>query len=181
MVRDSTDNADQAMDLAGDVAVSLGKRLHLMRAAWGGAVSTVSVAAFAGLCEGLAQAGRVKVSFEDLRPGGALCPEMARLLLNVLILAGESMPRGGTVMLAGETGGAIAVRLVGAEAAWPAHFAGWMADAGRAWAAVDAMTPGMARGLQGPLTALIAHAGGIRMRFMMARMAEEAPPLILTP
>ncbi len=169
------------MDLAGDVAVSLGKRLHLVRAAWGGAVSTVSVVEFAGLCEGLPQAGRVKVSFEDLRSGGALCPEMARLLLNVLMLAGESMPRGGTVMLAGDLGGAIMVRLVGAGAAWPAHFAGWMADAGRAWAAVDAMMPETARGLQGPLTALVGHAGGIRMGFLMARMAEEAPPLILTP
>ena len=181
MAREGGGAAEEAMDLATDVATTLGQRLHLLRAAWGGAVSAVSVVEFAGLCKGLPQAGRVKVSFEDLRPGGALCAEMARLLLNVLILAGESLPRGGTVMLAGDSGGAIVVQIVGQGAAWPAYFAGWMAEAGRAWAAVDAMAPESARGLQGPLTALIGHAGGIRMGFLMARTAEEAAPLILTP
>jgi len=181
MARENPGSAGEALDLAGDVAVSLGRRVHLVRAAWGAAVSTVSVVAVAGMCEGLPQAGRVKVSFEDLRPGGALCPEMTRLLLNVLILAGESMPRGGIVIVAGDISGAITVRLVGVGAAWPADFAGWMADARRAWAAVEGMTPEMARGLQGPLTALIGHAGGIRMGFLIARAAEEAPPLILTP
>lgn len=181
MAREGDADTAEAIDLAGDVATALGQRLHLVRAAWGGAVSAMPVVAFAELCKGLPQARRVKVSFEGLRPGGALCPEMARLLLNVLILAGEGLPRGGAVMLAGDADGAITVRLEGAGAAWPAHFAGWMADAGRAWAAVDVMTAETARGLQGPLTALIGHAGGIRMGFLMARMAEETPPLILTP
>ena len=132
------------------------------------------------MCQGLPQAGRVKVGFENLRPGGRIPAEMVRLLLNVLMLAVESLPGGGAVAVGGDPLAAIMVRLEGSRGAWPAHFASWVVDPAQAWAALDAMAGETARGMQGPLTALVAADCGIRLGFLMGRETESAPPLILS-
>ena len=141
----------------------------------------MSVDELAVLCKGLPQFGRITVNFDNLPPGGVFAAGMARLLLNVLILAVESLPNGGSVLLRGDPAGTIMVWLIGVHAAWPSHFAVWMADSERAWAAIDEVSGEATRGFQGPLAALIGRDCGIRLSFLMSRDAERAPPLILSP
>ena len=102
-------------------------------------------------------------------------------MLNVLMLAAECLPAGGAVAVAGDPADAVVVSLIGSRAAWPAGLAGWMADEGQAWAAIGDQGSEASRGLQGPLTALIARAEGMRLGFLMAGKPEGAPPIILSP
>jgi hypothetical protein len=88
---------------------------------------------------------------------------------------------GGDIWVGGDPVSGIVVRMSGARAAWPAHFAGWIADPDVAWAALESMARETARGMQGPLTVLVAADCGIRLSHLMARDAEGAPPLILSP
>ncbi len=180
MVDEDPAAADEAIELAADVAGALARRLRLLRVAWGGEGVPVSIDEIGKLCAGLPQPGRVKVNFEHLPPEQRIAGGMARSLLNVLLLAVESLPGGGTVVVAGDPAGTMLVRLDGPRAAWPRHFASWMADPPAAWAALDGMAGEAARGMQGPLTALVAQDCGLRLSFLLARTVESAPPLILS-
>ena len=94
----------------------------------------------------------------------------------MLLLAAESLPKGGVVTL-GEAGPDAALVVPrGQDAAWPPELAAWMADPAPAWRAAASAAP---RLLQGPLTALLAHGAGIRLSFAFAADAEAAPPLLL--
>ncbi len=181
MAGDDPEGSDETRGLAMDVAMNLGHRIRLVRAAWGGTGGVMSVDELAVLCKGLPQSGKIDVNFDNLPPVGIFSGGMARLLLNVLILAAESLPNGGSVLLRGDPAGTIMVWLLGMHAAWPPHFAGWMADSEGAWAAIEGMSCETARGLQGPLVALMGRDSGIRLSLLMARDAETAPPLILSP
>ncbi len=167
-------SAAEALDIAAKAAASLAGRLRLLRAAWAGTPETLDVTALRALCAGLPR--HVWADFgglpaEQRFPGGA-----AQVLLNVLLLAAESLPKGGVVTL-GEAGPDAALVVPrGQDAAWPPGLAAWMADPAPAWRAAASAAP---RLLQGPLTALLAHGAGIRLSFAFAADAEAAPPLLL--
>ena len=113
-----------------------------------------------------------------LEPKAVFSPPAARLMLNVLLLAAESLPGGGVVALSGSPSAQIVVTLAGPRAAWPVRLASCLADATAAATALDDV-----RGLQAPLTALIAHTNGFRMSLLMPGStvnAGELPPLLVS-
>jgi histidine phosphotransferase ChpT len=178
MVNDDPEGAAEALELATEVSDGLARRLRLLRAAWGGAAD-IGVAEMTTLLEGLPQARKVAVDLSSLPAGGRFAAGMARAVLNVLLLAGESLPGGGAIVVSGDPA-EVVVRLAGPRAAWPAGFAAWMADDAQAWAAFDSGPTEAPRRMQGPLTALIARAGGVRLGFLMAAATEQAPPLVIS-
>jgi hypothetical protein len=96
---------------------------------------------------------------------------MARMVLNVLLLAVESLPRGGVLSLSGSAAGPVVAEISGPGAAWPACFQQGVADGEQAGAAPD--NP---RDLQGKMTVLIAARMGMRLSLL----AGSPPPLRLT-
>jgi hypothetical protein len=91
-------------------------------------------------------------------------------LLNVLLLAGTCLPRGGRIVLAGAPND-LFFRILGPNAAWPAGFAACLVDEEAAMAALS-----NARSVQMPLTALMAHAHGARLSVLMGPTPAGAPP-----
>jgi len=179
LLREEPEAAEEALDLAGEVSHTLIKRLRLLRAAWGGASASLSLAELRALVEGLPQGAKVRVGLDGLADR-QFAPDMARLVLNLLLLAGECLPGGGTVTLAGDPEAELHLFISGPRAAWPAGLAACLADPAHAWSqlANDAQS---SRTMQAPLTALIANAGGMQVSMMMARDAEAAPPLVIRP
>ena len=109
-------------------------------------------------------------------PSGA-----ARLLLNLLLLAAESLPAGGTIAIAGDPEAQVQVSILGLRAAWPPGLAVYLVDEERAWAALGGDSSTALRVLQAPLTTLVARTCGLRLSMLMARDAEAAPPLVFAP
>ena len=174
IARTEPDSAAEALDIAAEAAAGLATRLRLLRAAWAGAAEALDILALRTLCSGLPR--HVSVDLGGLPADQWFPAASAQVLLNVLLLAAESLPKGGVVML-GEAGPKTTLIVPrGQNAAWPPGFAAWMADPAPAWRAIASAGP---RRLQGPLTALLAHAAGARMSFALAADAEAAPPLLL--
>jgi len=174
IARTEPGSAAEALDIAAEAAAGLAARLRLLRAAWAGAGEALDIAALRALCAGLPR--HVWVDLEGLPADQSFSAAAAQVLLNVLLLAAESLPKGGVVMLGAAGPDATLVVPRGQNAAWPPGFAAWMADPAPAWRAIGSAAP---RRLQGPLTALLAHAAGTRMSFALAADAEAAPPLLL--
>lgn len=164
----------EALGIAAEAAAGLVVRLRLLRAAWADAAEALDIAMLRTLCDGLPR--QVRADFGGLPAERCFPPAPARVLLNVLLLAAESLPKGGAVIL-GETGSdSVLVVLRGQNAAWPPGLATWMADPATPWRAIATAAP---HRLQGPLTALLAQVAGVRMTFALAADAEAAPPLLL--
>jgi len=177
MLRDEPASADEAMDLASDAGLALVRRLRLLRAAWGGSCMALRVPDLRSLVQG-AFGAAVHLDLDGLDPAGAFSPDAARLVLNVMLLAAESLPGGGAVAVAGDPTDDVLIRISGPRAGWPPGLAGMLAD--RAHARISLRNnAGGPRALQAPLTAMIAHATGLRLAFLMAAQAEAAPPLVM--
>jgi len=166
--------ADEEIALATETAAELMERLRLLRAAWGGVNDPLSVDALRALAGGLVGSRRLAIDFDGLAAGGELDPPMARLVLNVLLLGAESLPRGGTLALSGDPATHVVARIEGPDAAWPPALAACLAGDDAAWAALDGP-----RTVQAPLTALIAASCGLRLSFLLALGAAGTPPPLL--
>ena len=133
-----------------------------------------------GFADCLASSRRVRLDLTGLVPGSAFPPPAARVILNLVLLAAESLPGGGTVALSGSSADSILVTIAGPRAAWPAGFATWLHDESAAWEAMVADP----RRLQAPLTALLARGLGLRLSMLMPAGpvgdAEVSPPLLLS-
>ncbi len=152
---------------AHEQAALLVTRLRLLRAAWGDG-ETMDAGELLALSAGLPRAAKVQTELDRLDPGVRFAAPVARLLLNVLLLAGECLPRGGRVTVA-SVGPGIDVSLHGRDAAWPASLAA-MPGGSVAWRDIDA------RHLQAPLTAALAQDAGIALR---PGPPDEAAPSLL--
>ena len=180
LVGDDPDMAGEALPLAGEVSMALGRRLRLFRAAWGGATPALDVAEFTALVEGIA-GKKWRFELDGLKSAGRFSPAGARLALNAVLLAAEALPAGGTAALAGDPAGDVLLTIAGPRAAWPADFPAYVGDETLAWQALrGAEGVEAARGLQPWLTAFIARSSGMRLSFLMAPGAEAAPPLLLS-
>jgi len=164
----------EATIIATDTAATLSRRLRLLRTAWTTTAEPLDLPRLATLALGLASR-RISLDPAGVPPTTIFSPTMARLLANLLVLATDSLPRGGVLRLDGDATDLVA-RLNGPEAAWPPGFAGMLADPATAWAALrDPRT------LQAPLTALLAHEVGLRLTLLHAGgPATTAPPLRLS-
>lgn len=105
--------------LARDAAAELRRRLKFWRAACGAGTGPLAVSGLAALLEGMLAGGRARLVTEAMPPEDVLAAPVAPLLLLGALLAGDALPRGGTVALAPLAGG-YALRPQGAVLAWPA-------------------------------------------------------------
>ncbi len=181
MVNEDPEAAEEALALATEVSAGLARRLRFLRAAWGGPTAALGFEDLRALAEGLPQGRRVTVSFEHLASNIEFPPAAARLVLNVLLLAAESLPGGGTVTVAGEPARGVIVSIAGPRAAWPAGLAAYISNEAHAWAALADEGSEASRTLQAPLTTLLARRSGMRLGFLMSAQQEAAPPLVLSP
>ncbi len=180
VLRDEDGADPEALALAGDAADLLARRLRLARAAWGRTGGPLSVAEWRDLAGALARRG-ITFDLDGVDPTGHFSPGAARLALNLLILAAEALPAGGVVEAAGHPGQDLLLRIQGPRAAWPIGFAAMVAEPDAAWDSLRQAEKAMAaKALQGPLTALIAQAEGLRISLLMGPHAEAAPPLLVT-
>ena len=166
--------AAEARVLANQAAIELRQRLELQRATWGPTGGPLDLAALRTLAEGLPHARRCTINFSALPEGTTFSPSFARIVLNLLLLAGDSLNGSGEATLVG-TGTDLVIAITGPRAAWPSGMAACLANEAAAWAALrDART------LQMPLTALLARALGLRLTMLMpAGLGGPASPLRL--
>jgi histidine phosphotransferase ChpT len=170
----------ETLALAEDTAVELGQRLKLLRAAWGHDGDEMDVARLRGFADCLSSSRRVRLDLAGLAPDAVFPSPAARVVLNVVLLAAESLPGGGIVALSGSASSSVLVTISGPRAGWPAGFAASLHDEAAAWEAMLADP----RRVQGPLTALLARGFGLRLSMLMPAgamgEAEVSPPLLLS-
>ena len=169
----------ETLAVAETTAVELATRLKLLRAAWSQDSGPLDLATLGTYADSLSGSRHVQLDLAGLEPAAVFSPSAARLILNVLLLAAESLPGGGVVALSGSPAAHILVTLAGPRAAWPAGLAAFLADDAAASAALND-----ARGLQAPLTALIARKHGLRLSLLMptgpASDASALSPLLVS-
>jgi hypothetical protein len=135
----------------------------------------MDITSLCGLAAGLPNARRLRLDVDALNPS-EVPAGVARLLLNLLLLAAESLPAGGTITLAGDPASDVLIRIEGQRAAWPKGLAAMLKNETAAWAALEGP-----RTLQGPLTVLTAHDLGLGLSMLIGiGQAQAAPPILLT-
>jgi histidine phosphotransferase ChpT len=180
IAREEDPNSD-TLAVAELTTVELGQRLKLLRAAWGQDADELDLDTLRSLTTGLAAGSRpVRLDLSGLAPGATFPPPQARLVLNVVLLAAESLTGGGLIALAGAPDSFLLVTISGPRAAWPTGFtASLRSDAVALRDEFD--NP---RHIQGPLTALLARKLGCQLSMLMPSGAEDAgnqaPPLLLS-
>lgn len=171
------DNEEGA--LAEEAAVDVADRLKLLRAAWGHNAEELNRTQLKALLGGVAEKRKVRLELGGLDSNLVFAPEAGRVVLNLVLLAIESLPGGGVVALSGSGDGSVLFSISGARAAWPAGLAAWLVDDDAAWEAIGSS----ARNLQGPLTALLVRDHGFRLSMLMpvgaGSEADALPPLLL--
>jgi len=173
-----------ALPAAVEAVTELNLRLQLLREAWAGNGAGLDLSQLDALARGLPGAHRLDLDLSALPAATVLPPRMARIVLNVLLLAAESLPRGGVIALAAADGSDILVTIIGLRAAWPAGFAACLADEDAAWAALSGP-----RDLLAPLVALLSRRLAVSVSLLLssgslpARRGRRisAPPLLLSP
>lgn len=104
------------MGLLGDGASSALARLQFFRVAYGlssGLGAEVSLADTAALAEQHFAQGRVRMAWAP--PLILVSKDLSRLVLNLLLVAGESLPRGGTLSVVFEPGEQLAITAAGSH------------------------------------------------------------------
>jgi histidine phosphotransferase ChpT len=161
MVTEDAGRDNEVLAFASSAANALTQRLRLMRTAWGPESDTINLSALVKLCSQALAARRVRLDASALPPDCVFPPPVGRVVLNLIVLACDCLPRGGTIVLLGEPADLL-VRIVGQGAAWPPGFTECMRDAAAALAALSS-----ALSVQMPLTALFAQSGGLRLSPVM--------------
>lgn len=163
----------EALPLANETAIVMGRRLQLMRAAWAGDCGALTNRALAGLATGLPPRVRAELTGLD---GGEYPAPLARVLVNMLLLGAEALPRGGTVSLSGSPGQDVLLVADGEDAAWPPGTIRALLDP--CAAPLDDPSDALA-----PLVGLLAKQAGWRVSLLMSPQpgAAGAAPLLLTP
>ncbi len=164
-----------ALDLARESAAVLRSRMLLLRAAWG-APAPLEGSALRDLAAGLPGGHRLHLALHDTLTKATLPGPVARLVVNAMLLAAESLPAGGTIAIAGAPDGSLVVQPEGRGAAWPPGLGALLANPDAAWAALGDERP---QTLLPALLALLAQAAGVTVRLLLAGTAEAVPPLLI--
>lgn len=168
MLTEASGPAGDALEEVDRTARELTARLRLLRAAWGGDCGDLDRDDIAALLPGITASGRVGVDLSGLArryPG-----PLARVLLNLLLLAVEAVPRGGAVALADAPCGGVIAHIEGPRAGWPPVLAPLLAADDPACAAPEP------RGLQAPLLAALARRAGLRLALGQVDAGADTPP-----
>ena len=177
LAAEDPDLAAEALPVATEAAGTLGRRLQLLRAAWGAGEDAISADDLRALAVGLPAGRRVRVMLDELAPGRTFTPAASRLLLNLLLLGVECLHGDGTLLVVDGAGSELVITISGPRASWPVGFSLLLADSDAALRAAAKTSP---RDLQGPMTALIAHESGLGLKMLVGATTETAPPLLLT-
>ena len=162
LLADGSAPDDEVAAFATVASRALIQRLRLLRAAWGPEGDAMDLAALRDLAEGPLAGRRVRLGLDGVAADSAFPPAAARLLLNLLLLAADGLPKGGTIVAAG-TPEDVVVRIDGPGAAWPSGLTAYL---GHEAAAIAAL--GAARAVQAPLTALLALSRNARLSPVLA-------------
>ena len=155
----------------------LARRVALLRVCWGIATPRLTARRLVVLAEGLPGAHRLRLDISGMPSRAALSVPMSRVVLNALLVASDSLPRGGVIALADIGQGCALISIAGTHAAWPRALQHLMNQPGAAWAALA--EPG---GLLPPLLCLIAAHAGVHLSFQPTPRTRSAPPgLLLAP
>jgi len=164
----------EALSIAAEGGQAVNARLRLLRAAWGGGLGATPLPDLIGLMDGLPTRRRLQIDTDLVTEAAALPAGTARVLLNVLIIAAESLPHGGIITLSGSVDEGLVVIISGRGAAWPTGLPNWLTSRSAALAAMD--DP---RQLVGPLTAVLAEAEGVRVSLLMGGPPDMVAPLLI--
>jgi histidine phosphotransferase ChpT len=156
MVSEDT-GENEIVAFAASAARALAERLRLMRAAWGQDLDALTLPELLALVSGPLAARRVGVDTRSLAPDCVFPSPVARVVLNLVLLAADCLTKGGTILLMGEPEDLL-VRIDGPGARWPAGFVDCMRDEAAALAAINGV-----RSVQVPLTALFAFSRNLRL------------------
>jgi histidine phosphotransferase ChpT len=159
----------EALSIATENAAAATRRLKLLRAAWTAPAEPLDLLTLADLAEDLARR-QIHLDLTDLPTATVFPAPVGRLVLNLLLLALDALPRGGVLRLEGGADEVI-VRLEGPNATWPASLAGLLSDPASAWQAL--IHP---RSIQAPLTVLLADHHGLRLSLLPPAGAPGAGP-----
>jgi histidine phosphotransferase ChpT len=145
--------------------------LALRQAAWRPlAEQAVSLPRLCSLAAGLPD--RIALDVSGLDPDTDFPAPAGRIVLNLILLAADSLPDGGTVRLAG-TATDVFVQIAGATAAWPRGMAACLTDEAAARSALTGEGS-----LQLALTALLARAAGLRLSLVLGPARHGAPAVL---
>lgn len=99
MADDEFDMAEDALVLATNSAAQAANLLQFFRMAYGSAGGRHGgdLTVFRGLAEGLLKHVKCDLQWSDPAPGDSVPEACGKILLNVIALAQESLPRGGTI------------------------------------------------------------------------------------
>lgn len=168
--------AADGLALAREAASVTISRLILLRAAWGEVGDALDGAGLARLASGL-PGRRVRADLSGIAGDVVFGPMASRLLLNVMLLGAECLPRGGTVRLAGDPAGGIVALIDGPQAAWPESLPGLIAAPATA---SDLLREASPRDIQAPMTIMMAAAAGQSLSLLLGSIATAAPPLLVS-
>jgi histidine phosphotransferase ChpT len=157
MVVEDMGGDSEVAAFASSAAKALAQRLRLMRTAWGPEAEAMTLPALTRLTTPALAARRIGLDIRALPPSCVFPPPIARVLLNLIVLGGDCLPKGGAIILLGEPSDLL-IRIDGPDAAWPAGFAGCMRDEAAAIAALTSV-----RSVQMPLTVLFALSRKLRL------------------
>lgn len=153
----------EAMQLAGEATAQLAHRLKYLRAAWGAGGQELTVAAVAAMAGGVLGGGRVVLDVARVAGADRALGPLGRVLLNALLVAAEALPRGGTIVCAGDPETQLVLQPVGEGAAWPRGLAGLIAGEDPLAAAAEAGP----RGIAAPLMIALARRDGVAVSMLM--------------
>jgi len=114
----------------------------------------------------------IALQVADTLADAVLAPELGRVLLNVILLAAEALPAGGSIDVAGDAAD-LFIRITGPGAAWPSGYAAMLHDSEAALAALTTE-----HGWQAGLTTLLAMEADLRLSMVMPPMRGAAPPML---
>lgn len=125
------DGGAEGEELARESVETLRRRIRLFRLL-AGATEGLSPAGLADCLDGMLAHGRVRLDADGMPAGATVPAATVPALLSALLLAGEALPRGGVVALAGDPGGSLMIIPSGRNAAWPPALVALLAQGGQA-------------------------------------------------
>jgi hypothetical protein len=168
MVDEDASGENEIVAFASSAAKALMERLRLMRAAWGPETDPLTLPQLTALVSSPLSGRRIAFDTAALPADCEFPAPAARVLVNLILLASDGLPRGGTIVLLGDPADLI-VRIDGPGGGWPAGMAGVMRDEAAAFAALSGV-----RSVQMPLTALLALSRELRLSPVLGPAGVEA-------
>jgi len=160
LLADGTVDPREGASVVHEAAGALSRRLRFLRAAWGAGGEPMTPVDILELSEGVPGQGRVQVDLSALPEDAPLGPGLARTLLNAILLAGEALPRGGSIRVTANPAlGQVLLLPDGPNAAWPPSLTAVLSGSE---AAPDP------RGLVAPMTMAVAAAAGLEISLALA-------------